>query len=154
MPGRVADVGNKLRELPAEIVGLRNLTKLHLHRNSFQTFPPELGRLMSIKEVDMSFNDIVDVPGKVIGQMRFLTTLELASNRIRYVRTPAAHTRRGASGPVPAADHRRKLGTRPPVGPCNGGGGPGRSRSSSAASRPCARSTCRTTRSSRICRHS
>ena len=92
-PHTGSTAGNKLRELPTDITALRNLTKLHLQRNAFQVLPPELGRLMSLKELDASFNDISEVPGKTISQMRFLTTLDLSSNRIRCATPPSSALR-------------------------------------------------------------
>ncbi|KAF9968143.1 cysteinyl-tRNA synthetase [Mortierella alpina] len=72
---------NRLEAIPDSFQAFEYLRVLNLSSNNFSKFPPVLLRITTLEELDMSFNEIADVPDD-IGNLSRLRTLLLFGNRI------------------------------------------------------------------------
>jgi internalin A len=68
-----------LRELPAEITGLRHLLSLDLSYNRLSSLPDSLGRLTQLKSLDLTGNVLTSLPDSLLS-LRSLETLYLHGN--------------------------------------------------------------------------
>jgi len=73
--------GNQLRELPAEITQLANLTTLDLSDNQLRELPAEITSLSNLTTLDLSWNKLSELPAE-IKQLANLTTLNLSQNQL------------------------------------------------------------------------
>ena len=71
--------GNQLKELPAEITQLVNLTTLYLGGNKLSELPSEIGQLTNLTTLDLSGNQLSALPAEIT-QLANLTTLDLSGN--------------------------------------------------------------------------
>jgi Leucine-rich repeat (LRR) protein len=71
----------KLKEVPAEIVRLKNLQELNLSKNKLKALPPHIGQLTSLVTLKASNNDLTSLPPE-IGGLQSLKHLELNRNLI------------------------------------------------------------------------
>ncbi|KAF9959416.1 cysteinyl-tRNA synthetase [Mortierella alpina] len=72
---------NRLESIPESFQAFEYLRVLNLSSNNFSKLPPVLLRIATLEELDMSFNEIADVP-EDIGRLSRLRTLLLFGNRI------------------------------------------------------------------------
>ena len=73
---------NQLRELPAEIGQLANLTTLNLSLNQLKELPVEITQLANLTTLDLTYNQLRELLAE-IGQLAHLTTLNLSLNQLR-----------------------------------------------------------------------
>ncbi|MDP4267174.1 MAG: leucine-rich repeat domain-containing protein [Bacteroidota bacterium] len=55
----------KLKEIPAEVFQLTNLTELDLSRNKIKTIPAEISKLKMLKKIDISRNNLETLPSEI-----------------------------------------------------------------------------------------
>ncbi len=73
--------GKGIKELPAEIGQLTNLTHLFLSNNQLSSLPPEIEQLTNLTYLDLAYNQFASIPPE-IGQLTNLTTLYLSNNQL------------------------------------------------------------------------
>ena len=73
---------NQMKELPAEIGQLANLTTLYLSFNQMKELPAEIGQLANLTKLSLSGNQMKELPAE-IGQLANLTTLYLGENQMK-----------------------------------------------------------------------
>ncbi len=73
---------NQLRELPKEILQLRNLVKLSLSYNQMRKLPREIWQLRNLSQLSLINNQLEELPGE-IGQLRKLSQLDLMNNQLK-----------------------------------------------------------------------
>ncbi len=77
-------IGNGLTTLPGELKALTNLKTLDLSGNRWDSFPPFVVELNSLKELKVIVCNITEIP-EAIAQLTNLTTLFLDSNQITEI---------------------------------------------------------------------
>jgi len=79
---------NKINKLHAgELVGLTNLLELSLARNSIQLLPPDCFP-PSLQSVDLSHNNITELPPELLSSLPNLLSLELKHNQLTSIAAP------------------------------------------------------------------
>jgi small GTP-binding protein len=73
-----------IKELPAEIWQLKNLTVLNLSNNQLISLPAEIGQLAKLTELNLYSNQLISLPAE-IGQLAKLTELNLYGNQLTSV---------------------------------------------------------------------
>ncbi len=73
--------GNKLTDLPGSISELSNLTWLNLNNNQLINLPESIGKLSNLTELDLRYNRLTNLP-KSIGNLSKLTKLFLRKNQL------------------------------------------------------------------------
>lgn len=73
--------GKGIKELPAEIGKLTNLTELNLSINHLTLLPAEIGKLTNLRELNLSSNKLSWLPAE-IGQLVNLTRLDISYNKL------------------------------------------------------------------------
>lgn len=73
---------NNLSALPIEIGLLRNLQELKLHRNQLESIPPELGSCSALQKLDLSHNAIRGCLPEQLPLTRTLRELDISCNEI------------------------------------------------------------------------
>ncbi|MBC7877029.1 MAG: leucine-rich repeat domain-containing protein [Anaerolineales bacterium] len=77
----------EIEELPAEIGLLKNLRFLYLPRHEIRILPDEIGELVNLVEIDLSFNKFSSIPIN-FGMLQNLKTLYLLNNQ--FISIPSA----------------------------------------------------------------
>ncbi len=76
-----------LRQVPKEILELKQLKRLYLQHNQLSTLPAEMGKLSQLQEVNLSHNQLGGIP-KSFGKLNHLRVVNLANNRLTSLPKP------------------------------------------------------------------
>lgn len=71
---------NRLSTLPSDLLNLRLLEDINLSSNLFESLPPVILEMVSLKKVDASHNRIVRVSKEELSSMVNLELLDLTNN--------------------------------------------------------------------------
>lgn len=73
--------GQKLKELPEELLLLKNLNALDLSNNKLKVLPERFGELVHIQDLRLSRNKLVDFPGSIC-HMTHMKRLDMSRNAL------------------------------------------------------------------------
>ncbi|MBS3903918.1 MAG: hypothetical protein KGZ39_01160 [Simkania sp.] len=90
--------GNRLEELPEEIVELSRLTTLKAYSNQLRSLPKDIGKLQKLDALDISENNLLELPVG-IGELVNLTSLDLSENPLQGLPTTIGDLRNLNSRP-------------------------------------------------------
>jgi Leucine-rich repeat (LRR) protein len=71
----------KLKQVPLEVLALRNLQVLHMNNNRLKTLPKEIVSLTNLQELNLFRNGINELPSEIAG-LHNLQTLLLGQNKL------------------------------------------------------------------------
>jgi len=82
--------GNRLEEMPQQILDLPNLKALYAGGNRLQSIPCRLGDLISLEILYLGGNQLRDIPA-TIGKLKNLMSLVLCDNKLETIPSTIAH---------------------------------------------------------------